>query len=256
MLLQIITTFINNVSFTETMEILEELKLAGLSGNAAKAYLQLIKIGECNANILAKKTGLDRSLTYTILNNLINKGLVSYIIKDKKRIFKANNPKNLLLALQEKEQVISDLIPKLLEIKSTLNESNVVEILEGKEGFKKALEELYREKSDELIFFGGKGASFDLLKWEMPHIIKHFNAGKKTLRGLINSKYLNHELCKLKNVNIKGIKNLDEEATTSISGDLVVIHLLKEKPFVILIRSKTIANNYRSFFENMWNTVK
>ncbi len=233
------------------MELLEELKLAGLTGNAAKVYLQLIKIGKCNANIVAKKSGLDRSLTYTILNNLIDKGLVSYIIKDKKRIFKANNPKNLLIDLQDREKAINELIPKLLQITSSSKEQNSVEIFEGRAGFKKALEECFRESND-WLFFGGKGASFDVLKWELPHMIKRFDTGKKTLRGLINSRHINHELCKLKNVNVKGVGGLNEEATTSISGNLVMIHVLKEKPFVILIRSKAIANNYRSVFEKMW----
>jgi len=233
------------------MELLEELKLAGLTGNAAKVYLQLTKLGKANANLVAKKSGLDRSLHYTILNNLIDKGLVGYIIKDKKRIFKANNPKNLLIDLQDREKAINDLIPKLLNISFSSKEQNSVEIFEGRAGFKKALEECFRE-SDDLLFFGGKGASFDVLKWEMPHMIKRFDTGKKKLRGLINSKYLDHELCKLKNANIKGIEDLDEEATTSVSGNIVMIHILKEKPFVILIRSKAIANNYRSIFEKMW----
>jgi len=237
------------------MSLLEELKFAGLTGNSAKVYLHLSKWGEINANLLAKKIGLDRSLTYTVLNNLIEKGLVSYIVKNTKRYYKITDPKNLLLQIKEKEQVVIDLIPKISEIQPMPLLKNSVEILEGKEGFKKALEEAFRS-SGEWLFFGGKGASFDVLKWEMPHMIKRFSKGKKTLRGLINSKYLGHDLCKLKNVNVKGIKNLDEEATTTICGDVVVIHLLKEKPFVILIRSEAIANNYRSFFENMWNAIK
>jgi predicted transcriptional regulator len=251
MLLQTITTFINNISFLSNMEILEELKLLGLSGNAAKVYLQLTKLGEANANMVAKKSGLDRSLTYTVLNNLIDKGLVSYIIKDKKRIFKTNNPKNLLLELQEKEQLAQALIPKLLSIKSTITDHNSVEVLEGKEGFKKALEELLRQKGNGCVY-GGRAASFDLLKWEMPHLTKKFIVGKKHLRALINSKHINHDFCKLKNIQAKGIDGLDEEATTSVLGDLVMIHILKEKPFVILIRSKAVADNYRSVFEKLW----
>lgn len=236
------------------MNILEQLKFAGLSGNSAKVYLYLSQVGEINANLLAKKVGLDRSLTYTVLNNLIEKGLVSYIVKNTKRYYKITDPKNLLLQIKEKEQVVTDLIPKISEIKPIPITKNSVEILEGKEGFKKALEELYRE-NQELLFFGGKVSSVEVLKWEMPHLKKRFLTGKRKVRGLINSKYLKHKLAKHKKINIKGVKNLDEEATTSICGNIVVIHILKEKPFVTLIRSKTIANNYRSMFEKMWAVV-
>ena len=73
------------------MEILEKLQKAGLTGNESKVYLELVKKGELSANQIAKNLGIDRTLTYTILNHLIEKGQVSYVIRDNKKFFSIEN---------------------------------------------------------------------------------------------------------------------------------------------------------------------
>ena len=65
------------------MGVYEKLQQVGLTGNEAKVYLELVKKGESSANQVAKDIGMDRTLTYTVLNHLIEKGQVSYIIKKK-----------------------------------------------------------------------------------------------------------------------------------------------------------------------------
>ena len=65
----------------------EKLRKAGLTGNEAKVYLELLRKGALSANDLAKKISMDRTLTYTVLNHLIEKGLVNYVIKEKKKFF-------------------------------------------------------------------------------------------------------------------------------------------------------------------------
>ena len=59
----------------------EHLTKAGLTGNESKIYLELLKNEELTANELSKKVSMDRTLAYTVLNHLIEKGLISYIIK-------------------------------------------------------------------------------------------------------------------------------------------------------------------------------
>jgi len=66
------------------MEITEKLLESGLTRNEAKVYLELSKKGESSANQIAKELGIDRTLTYTILNHLIEKGQVTYIKKENK----------------------------------------------------------------------------------------------------------------------------------------------------------------------------
>ncbi|NPE26714.1 TrmB family transcriptional regulator [Methanococcoides sp. SA1] len=233
------------------METLEQLKIAGLTTNEAKTYLTLLKLGPSNANALAKEVALDRSLTYTILNNLTNKALVSHVIKNKKRTFKASSPKNLLNPLKNKESLIRQLIPKLESIKPKTQTKNQVTIFEGKEGLKYVFEEAFRQKS-ELLFLGGTGQSYDVLKWEMEHIIKRFIRQKFKGRGIMSYSSRNHEMTKVANFKIKTMKTIETKATTSIVGNMVAIHTLDQKPLIIIIKNKSIADSYRQYFEALW----
>ena len=100
------------------MNIHEKLQQAGLTGNESKVYLELIKKGESSANQLAKNLSLDRTLTYTILNHLIEKGQINYIIKENKKFFNISSPESLINQIKAKQLLILDLIKDLKKIKS------------------------------------------------------------------------------------------------------------------------------------------
>ena len=92
------------------MDIYEKLQKAGLTGNEAKIYLELLKNGELSANAIAKNIGMDRTLTYTVLNHLIEKGQVNYVVKENKKFFSCSNPDNLINRLKAAEIMVLDLI--------------------------------------------------------------------------------------------------------------------------------------------------
>ena len=73
----------------------------GLTPNEAKVYLTLLNLKQSGATKISEKCGLFRTLVYDILTKLIEKGLVSYIIKSKKRRYIASNPKRLLELLKK-----------------------------------------------------------------------------------------------------------------------------------------------------------
>ena len=99
------------------MDIYEKLQQAGLTGNEARVYLELLKKGELSANQIAKNIGMDRTLTYTVLNNLIEKGQVNYAIRENKKFFSCSIPDNLINSLKTKEFIILNLIKELKTIK-------------------------------------------------------------------------------------------------------------------------------------------
>src|SRR3989338_5886077 len=103
--------FNNNIYITIIlffiMELIEKLQVSGLTGNEAKVYVELLKIGESSANEIAKNIGMDRTLAYTVLNNLIEKGQVNYVIKKGKKIFSCSSLDNLLTSVKSKELLIN-----------------------------------------------------------------------------------------------------------------------------------------------------
>ena len=231
--------------------ILEKLKIAGLTGNESKVYLELLQKGELSANVVAKSISMDRTLTYTVLNHLIEKGMVSYIIRGNKKIFTATLPENLLNPIKEKETFVLDLISELKTIEKKVNNPTEINIFEGKDGFRA----LYRimMKTKEILSFGATGRAYDLL-YESPVIAKEME--KKGYRGkIITSPDKKGHPMAIKRVEIRYL-DIKSEATTTIFGDYVSLHIIKDKPMIILIKNKDIANTYRNHFYVLWNVAK
>lgn len=234
------------------MEIYEKLQEAGLTGNEAKVYLHLTKRGELSANQISKEIGIDRTLTYTILNHLIEKGQVSYIIKKKKKLFSIASPENLLNPIKTKEVFIHDLINELKSIKKEEKQEIDMRIYEGKEGLRTFINLISKEK--ELCAFGSTGLAFFAL-YEMPALAKKFaNSGIKA-RVIGNKELENQESFKLKGIKY-GFLDIKSDATTSIFGNYISIHMVKPKPVIILIKNKKIAESYKNHFELLWKITK
>ena len=81
--------------------MLKKLMELGLTKNQATVYLALIKQQEQRAGTIARTVSMDRSFVYSILNILIHKGLVGYIIIENKRWFYACHRVNLMKIIED-----------------------------------------------------------------------------------------------------------------------------------------------------------
>ena len=116
--------------------MIKESEMLGLSPKESEIYIALVKEGETAANKLAKLTDSNRTVTYNVLQNLLRKGLISFVIRNSKRFYQISNFENLLVNIQEKELLAKETISKLKNLKPSKTQENIVEIYEGKEGLK------------------------------------------------------------------------------------------------------------------------
>ena len=84
-------------------KLLEEI---GLTKTEIKIYLALIKIGQTTTTKIVKESQIHASKVYEFLERLVQKGLVSYVIKSNKKYFTVTEPINLKELLKEKERKI------------------------------------------------------------------------------------------------------------------------------------------------------
>ena len=230
----------------------EKLQKAGLTGNESKVYLELLKQGAITASQLSKKIGMDRTLVYTVLNHLIEKGLVNYIVKSNKKYFAPAEPGNLLNPIRKKEAFVKDLIPELKKIEKIMPVVQQINVYEGKEGIRVMINLAIKEK--EFCAFGSTGKAFYEI-YEMPRIAKQVMKSKTKVKIIGNTKYKGTPPFAFKKFEYKYL-DIESEATTSIFGNYISIHLIKEKPLVILIKNKEIAQTYKNHFELLWKTAK
>ena len=83
------------------------LKEIGFSDREIKVYLALLELGETTVGPIASRTRIQHSKIYQTLEKLIDKGLISFIIKSKTKYFQAQNPNQILNMLKEKERRFS-----------------------------------------------------------------------------------------------------------------------------------------------------
>lgn len=229
-----------------------KLQKAGLTGNESKVYLELLRKGSLSANEIAKKISMDRTLAYTVLNHLIEKGMVNYVIKNNKKFFEAAEPENLLNKIKEEESFVSDLISELEKLEKMTETTQEINVYEGKEGVRTLMREIIKHKS--FCSFGATGRAYDIL-YELPRLAKELSRKGFSARIILNSEHKQHPMIKIKTIKSRFL-DIKSEATTSIFGDKVSIHMIKQKPIVIIIKNKEIAESYQNHFEVLWKAAK
>ena len=236
---------------------IDQLMDIGLTKNQATVYLELLKNPGQNPGKLAKDLSLDRSFVYGIINNLIEKGLVSSVIKENKQVFYPSDPENLLKEMDEMRSKIVSVIKDINEIKQKSKEEVSVRVYEGKSGLKAYIREFL--ESNEFILFGGGGdlGTLKTLEYDYPHYIKEIK--KKKIKGrLLTSKRNEDILSKLygSSVAIKTIDGLNQPTGISIVGSKVGLLTSDEKSRIVIVEDKKIADTLRAYFNKIWEISK
>jgi sugar-specific transcriptional regulator TrmB len=108
----------------------DTLQELGLNRRESICYSALLELGSSKIGVICKKTKIPSSKIYEILDNLIERGLVSYVIKGKIKHYQASDPKVLLNYIEEKKRKVEEILPQLLS-KQRLSKKQSVEIFEG-----------------------------------------------------------------------------------------------------------------------------
>lgn len=241
--------------------IQESFKKIGLSEGEIKIYNSLLELGSSPVNKIHEKTGIERRNIYDILNKLIERGLVSYIIENKRKSYTISHPNKIVGYIEEKKQelektkqeVNKDLPLIIKKFNSKKTEINA-ETYRGDEGIKAVWEDMLNYKE---IYWIGSGRY-------VPKRFPHFfvNWDKRRVKKKI--KFINlmrYELRKeTKSLSLEKLKFLPREFSGNptvicIYGNKVVNFLYGENLFAFLIESKELADNYRDYHRYLWNNI-
>ncbi len=242
----------------------EILKKIGLTGNEADVYLTLMEMGSTPAGDLIKKSGLHRTVVYDLLERLIEKGLVTYVIIGKIKHFEAIDPNHLLDYIEQKKDELNDhkkeiekMIPELDMKRKLSKESQEATIFKGKKAIKTIMEDVLRT-GETMYVFGAEGK----FKENFPVYFYHFNRRRVEKDIVIKIIYCErvrvHERYKeIKKVEIKYLPDeFHTPANTWIFGDKVAIVVWSNQPIATLIRSKEVAKAYKTNFDLLWKIAK
>src|SRR3989344_1434054 len=114
----------------------------GFSNAEARVYLILLELGRAQAGIISKKTQINRTTTYDLLERLLKKGLITYTIQASRKIFMPVNPKQLVDNLKEQEKLAAEILPGLNALYKISKEKEEFNIYHGRKGIKSILQDI------------------------------------------------------------------------------------------------------------------
>lgn len=242
--------------------MIKSLTKFGLSEKEAKVYLANLELGDATASEISLKADLPRTLVYDILERLIDLGLASYSIQDKRKRFAASNPDELLRIVKEKETSVKEVLPQLKEISKLHGYKRPkVEIYEGKEGMKTMMDKILSANITEFHGYGSSRSSFEIIpafmeEWHQRRIVKRikmkvlYNDTPETRQKMKKKQSLKYSEARLMPI------KLQAPNATVIFANKVVFQSWTEKPFAVIIEDELMAKNQKKYFDELWKHGK
>jgi len=242
-----------------------KLEKLGLNRNEAIVYLELAKQGKATAGELIKKTGFHRNIVYDNLEKLVDKGIVSFIVEGKKKLFQIAPP-DMISDMIEKQQTALEKQKKIaLEVQDELRKVYAVSgkkqeavMLRGIKGIKVLLNDTLEHGTDYFVF----GAPESSLTMMGSAFWKNHNVKRKKKKMIVQmifndelrewSKQIRDKLTQIKFLP----EHFDSLTETIIYGSNVAIIVWTETPIAILIRDEEAAKGYKQYFQVLWKTAK
>lgn len=228
-----------------------DLREAGLTENENKIYLALIDLGPSLAGKISRKTGLHRRTVYDVTETLIQKGLISYILENNRRVFTANNPQHIIDIIDERK---NSLLPLIVELQGKFGNTKRKEqtnFYRGKNGLKIVFENQLNSK--EILVLGATREAYN----SMPYYFKWFNERRKQkkvkIRVITSDRTIQPKI-------LSETRYLPEKYSSpvvlNIYENSVAMILWGKNPFAIVVEQEEFARSYKNYFELMWKIAK
>ena len=230
-------------------ELQKTLERIGLSTNEAKVYLTLLRLGSSKAGDISKKSQINRTTTYDALKRLLEKGLVSFVIKANRKWFKAVNPERFTEFLEEKREEAKKVIPSLQRIYKNPGEKHDVTIYSGYRGVKSIFQDIIREGKPNCVL-DSEGQFTNRMPYYTPHFIRQLEKKKIKVRHLVRE---GRDVHPSKTTEVRFVnKKTRSQAVFNIYGDKIAIIIWTDPPEAVLIHNKTVTDSFKDYFEMLW----
>lgn len=122
--------------------LIDQLSFYGFGEKEAKVYLTTLELSSSIASTIARRAEINRSTTYSILEDLKRKWIVTEVTRDEIKYYSAISPDILFKKREEKYEKIKSGLPELLAITNKFGNRPRTQFFEGLEWLKKVFEEV------------------------------------------------------------------------------------------------------------------
>lgn len=244
-----------------TPKITNALIRVGMTENEAGVYAAVLSLGPSPVLKIARAAEIKRTTVYSVIETLKQKGLISVEMQGWKKLFRAENPKQIQSLLRERAAQLDKITPELLSLFNLHGRESIIRYHEGLAGVKSAYENLLndvRPSSDYLI-------TSDLEGWldTDKNFFSQFSERRaklsiKTRMLLQDSEVARHYKKYERNFNAK-IKILPKKTAlvtnSVIIPQRVVIHQMTPPVMALEIENQSVVQMHKELFEIIWNSL-
>ncbi len=229
------------------------LESLGLHGNDANTYSVLLNIRDATAYEISKKTGIHRGNVYDCLNRLVEKGLVSYVIKNKVKHYEAAEPTRLLELLKERESALQGIIEKLREKEKPVVQ---VKIFEGKKGLAQVYQDIINTGED-YYALGATGRIYETLESTYESFMKKRKEKKMKLYAIFDQDAKRKKVFRFRGMISRFMpRGYISPINTTVYRNKIALYIWTDEPnspIVILIESPIVAKAFKNYFDLVWS---
>lgn len=241
------------------MKIENILEKFGFSPNESKIYLASLEMGVASAQDIAKKAGLKRTTTYSVLTYLVNRGVVGKTIIKNKTRFVAEPPEKLLNLVSEIQSNITKVLPQLEAIYNKNEIKPKITFFEGESAIHNAYEDTLKEKPKEILEWN-TNIFFERFPKDYNYIEKRTKLGIKARRiagkgSLWDTRHKFLDEKELAQTAVVPKELFDPQVEVNIYNNKIAFMNYSENMSVI-IESKAIADAMRQAYELSWQGAK
>ena len=235
-------------------KILEDL---GLTRAEIAVYIALLELGSSGAGAVVQRSGLQNSTTHRALNSLEDKGLISFVMEGRRKVYQATDPDHFYDFMENKRKQFEEVLPELKRMQAASKSENGATVYRGKRGIIEAYNRLLGCGGKEyLTFGGGKRVTYDVMGpdwWTRLH-------DKRIKLGIPARQVFDESILEFgRALNRRPLSKVrflsaafEQLSETVITGDCVAITIFSDNPYAILIRDGDLADSYRKNFELLW----
>ncbi len=241
------------------MESIKVLKNLGLEEKEAEIYIASLELGESSVARLAIQSGIKRPTTYIILESLIEKSLVSKVIKGKKIYYTPLHPKKLQVEAINNLEQINSVLPHFESLYNAQTNQPRIRMFEGLGKLDAAYDEFFSTKG-EVLYIGNFSAAAKVFEQSYIKLANLKYSKDFSIKMIIDNSRASREYALANESEFHQTKFIPSDlmpfnVDIGIFDNKTIITSVTENYFSVSIEASEITQAFKTVFEIMWRQV-
>ncbi|PIR48562.1 hypothetical protein COU80_02515 [Candidatus Peregrinibacteria bacterium CG10_big_fil_rev_8_21_14_0_10_55_24] len=246
-----------------TKDLLSILQSVGLEEKQAALYLAGQQLLSAPASAYAKQTGLNRVTAYTVLEELVGRGLFTVMKKNRTKWYAPVAPEYLAVEARKNVDALQRSLPELRSLRGAEERKPVVRFFQGWDGVKHVYEHTLTARSELLNYANSAIVRSHWERYDEEYVAQRVERGIK-LRGIAPDDVAGRMVHgedkeRLREIRLVPAKDFNFDNEINIYDSTVAIVTFGERAedaFGVIIESREVAETQRQIFEMAWRYAR